>query len=178
MHLKQFKVGKNFLWECNRLDCSPDFPSQKRKDSPVLASNVIDELVKRHKKLPAADVFVEPVCLPSEPIYRAQSSNYHAPAPPANYLEAIMAQMQKNQDYMVRMEERWSEKFERVLQADPVPVAVPKTFSEEFKEEPLDKTSLLESLKSNFPRITEVYDDDVFRGLSYDFSAKPSGYWQ
>ena len=63
------------------------------------------------------------------------------------------------------------------LKEDPPPAAAPKTFSEIFREEPLDKKALLESLKPNFVNITEVVHGEVFQHLAYHLSAIPTGFW-
>ena len=56
-------------------------------------------------------------------------------------------------------------------------MVTPKTFSEEFREDPLDKNSLLEALKGNFSKITEVFHAEVFQHLSYNYTAIPTGFW-
>ena len=63
------------------------------------------------------------------------------------------------------------------LKKDDTPADPPKTFSEIFREEPLDKKSLLDSLKQNFVNITEVVRGEVFQHLAYDFYASPTGFW-
>ena len=58
-----------------------------------------------------------------------------------------------------------------------VPGVAPKSFSEIFREDPMDMNSLLEALKDNFPKIIEVFHAEIFHHLAYNYTASPTGFW-
>ena len=177
MHQRFDITGQEIQWVCKGVDCSPGINVRKRKDPPALSDEAIDELIKRHKKPTPETNFVEPVRLPGPQNSSGAFSSRDQNAPPESvipYLQVIMAQQQRDRDLVLAMQE----KLARVLQAEPVvPGVEPRSFSEIFREDPIDMNSLLEALKDNFPKIIEVFHAENFHHLAYNYSASPTGFW-
>ena len=190
-HLREDESGRPLFYNCTGSDYCPSpgvslskrgLSTPIRKASPVFSCDARRQELTRDFSLQTPGLHDRPGTsrdhfsrVYSSSREHASSSREHAPAAPDSsslFMEKILAEFRKRDNQMENLQAQLLS-----LKKDDTPAATPKTFSEIFREEPLDKKSLLDSLKQNFVNITEVVRAGVFQHLAYDFYASPTGFW-